>query len=384
MAHSTFSFPTETVFGTGVLSELPAQLQRLGIWRPLVITDAGIVQTPAFGRLAQVLNQNQHERPWFTYSEVHPNPTEHDVAQAAEHLRKHECDGVIAFGGGSALDAAKASRLVAKRPELDLRSFDGSGDWGGLLPLIAIPTTAGTGSEMGRSSVITIQSEQRKRVLFHASLLARLVLLDPEVTRELPAPLTAATGLDALTHCIESFTSPTFHPLCDGIALEGIHMIAEALPRAYRDGSDMDARGKMQVAAAMGAIAFQKDLGAVHSLAHPLSTLAGIHHGTANAICLPHVMRFNANRKPGLYQRVGIACGLDIMKATNSQADLRTIDFIEAFIAALGIKMKLRDYGVSEGQIEALAQQAFEDSCHWTNPVEVTLEDLKELYRAAL
>src|SRR5207249_2808034 len=176
-----------------------------------------------------------------------------------------------------------------------------------LAPFVAIPTTAGTGSEVGRSSVITLDGTTRKAVLFHPDLLAKLAILDPELTRGLPPRLTAATGTDALTHCIESYTCPAFHPMCDGIALEGIRLIVEALPRAFHNGNDVEARGKMLVAAAMGAVAFQKDLGATHSLAHPLSSLCGMHHGTANAVCLPAVMEFNAQRKPGLYRRVGVA-----------------------------------------------------------------------------
>jgi alcohol dehydrogenase class IV len=203
------------------------------------------------------------------------------------------------------------------------------------------------------------------------------------LTVDLPPKLTAATGLDALTHCIESFTSPAFHPLCDGIALEGAHLIVEALPRAYCDGKDLEARGRMLVAAAMGAVAFQKDLGATHSLAHPLSSLCGMHHGTANAICLPHVMEFNARRKPGLYRRVGIAANLDLLRLSAQEADERTIAFLKRLIADLGLGDGLRAFGVKESQFDALADQAFADACHQTNPVPVTRDDLKALYRAA-
>src|SRR5439155_12366385 len=215
-------------------------------------------------------------------------------------------------------------------------------------------------------------------------LLAKLVILDPELTLDLPPKLTAATGLDALTHCIESFTSPVFQPFCDGIALEGIHLIAEALPKAFANGKDVEARGKMLVAAAMGGVAFQKDLGATHSLAHPLSALCGMHHGTANAICLPHVMNFNAQHKPGLYRRVGIACGLDLFKLNDHGTDAVTIDFIRRFISGLGLDQGLRAYGVNESHVGALSEEAFLDSCHQTNPVPVTKKDLKALYLAAL
>jgi 4-hydroxybutyrate dehydrogenase len=287
MSLTAFSFPTRTLFGAGSLRELPANLAKLGITRPLVVTDGGFAKTDAFRLLAAVLGESAQGQSWFLYAGVHPNPIEADVSEPAALIRQHGCDGVIAIGGGSPLDAGKAARLLAKHPGFPLAKFyEQPADWTGLLPFIAIPTTAGTGSEVGRSSVITLDGTKRKAVLFHPELLAKLVILDPELTVGLPAKLTAATGADALTHCIESYTCPQFHPLCDGIALEGIHLIVDALPRAVRDGKDIDARGRMLVAAAMGAIAFQKDLGVVHSLAHPLSTLCGMHHGLANALCL--------------------------------------------------------------------------------------------------
>ncbi|MGV3773726.1 MAG: iron-containing alcohol dehydrogenase, partial [Verrucomicrobiales bacterium] len=321
---------------------------------------------------------------WFIFSSVHPNPIEQDVVNGAEVYRSNSCDGVIAFGGGSALDAGKAVRLLVKKPNFSLALFDWRENWSPLAPCICIPTTAGTGSEVGRSSVIILEATQKKSVLFNPALLADLVILDPELTKGLPSKLTAATGADALTHCIESFTSPTFHPLCDGIALEGIHLIVEALPRAYENGGDIDARGKMLVAAAMGAVAFQKDLGATHSLAHPLSTICGMHHGLANALLLPHVMKFNAARKPGLYRRVGIACGLDIVKASDQEADIATIQFITDFLKKIGLRSGLRTYDVEEMHVDKMTPQAFADGCHQTNPVSVTEADLRELYLQAL
>jgi len=210
------------------------------------------------------------------------------------------------------------------------------------------------------------------------------VILDPELTRGLPSKLTAATGADALTHCIESFTCPVFHPMCDGIALEGVRLIVEALPRACRDGNDLDARGKMLVAAAMGAVAFQKDLGVVHSLAHPLSTICGMHHGLANALCLVAGMKFCAERKPGLYRRVGVACGLDVMKCTAPEADQRTIASIGEFLSGLGLSTRLREHGVKRDQLDALIAQAVEDPCHKTNVVPVTATDFMTLYLEVL
>lgn len=385
MSLTTFSFPTPTRFGAGALQELPVQLKRLGVRRPLVVTDAGVAGTEAFRALAGVLGEGGRDRDWHVYAGVHPNPVENDVRESAELFLKAGCDGVIALGGGSPLDAGKAARLLVKRPGYDFGKFyTDEADWSGLAPLVAIPTTAGTGSEVGRSSVITLDATKRKAVIFHPELLAKLVILDPVLTVGLPPKLTAATGADALTHCIESYTCPQFHPMCDGIALEGIRLIVEALPRAVRDGSDLDARGRMLVAAAMGAVAFQKDLGVVHSMAHPLSTICGMHHGLANALCLVAGMNFCARRKPGLYRRVGLACGLDVVACTDGEADCRTVGFVMQFLAGLGLNTKLRDHGVKPEQLDALVAQAVEDPCHRTNAVPVAAEDFRALYQEVL
>lgn len=321
---------------------------------------------------------------WFVYSGVHPNPVEQDVREAAQCYRDHGCDGVIALGGGSPLDVGKAARLLVKRPGFDFTKFYAEPDWSGLAPCIAIPTTAGTGSEVGRSSVITLDATQRKAVLFHPELLAKLVILDPQLTVGLPAKLTAATGADALTHCIESFTCPQFHPMCDGIALEGIRLIVEALPRAYAQGDDLEARGHMLVAAAIGAVAFQKDLGVVHSLAHPLSTICGMHHGLANALCLVAGMKFCAARKPGIYRRVGLACGLEVLKVSAAEADQQTIAFVADFLKRIGLNTRLSDHGVKREQLDALVAQAVDDPCHKTNVVPVTADDFRNLYLEVL
>ncbi len=367
------------------MQELPSHLARLGIRRPMVVTDAGVAGTEAFRSLAAVLGESGRDRDWFLFAGVHPNPIEDDVRQPAALFVKAGCDGVIAIGGGSPLDAGKAARLLAKRPGFDLTKFySDPADWSGLAPLVAIPTTAGTGSEVGRSSVITLDATRRKAVIFHPELLAKLVILDPVLTVGLPPKLTAATGADALTHCIESFTCPQFHPMCDGIALEGIRLIVDALPTAFRDGSDLDARGRMLVAAAMGAVAFQKDLGVVHSLAHPLSTICGMHHGLANALCLVAGMNFCARRKPGLYRRVGLACGLDVVTATDGEADCKTLGFVIQFLAGLGLNTRLREHGVKLEHLDALVGQAVDDPCHKTNAVPVSREDFRALYLEVL
>ena len=380
MSITAFSFPTRTLFGVGALAELPAVLTRLGVYRPLIVTDPGLLKTAAYQQLIQVLGASNENLNWFVYSGVHPNPVESDVKEAAAVYLANHCDGVVAIGGGSPLDAGKAARLLAKRPGFDLSKFYDESDWSGLSPFVAIPTTAGTGSEVGRSSVITLDATHRKAVLFHPEMLARTVILDPELTRGLPPKLTAATGADALTHCIESYTCPAFHPMCDGIALEGIRLIVDVLPRAYRDGGDLDARGKMLVAAAMGAVAFQKDLGVVHSLAHPLSTLFGMHHGLANALCLVASMKFCAARKPGLYRRVAEACGLNVHGLSDADADQAAIEFVASFLNSIGLTGRLSAFGADAGRIDELTAQAWDDPCHRTNAVPVSSDELRSLY----
>lgn len=257
-------------------------------------------------------------------------------------------------------------------------------NWDQLPPIIAIPTTAGTGSEVGRSSVITLESTKAKAVIFHANLLVNMVLLDPRITVSLPAKLTAATGLDALTHCIESFTSPVTQPLCDGIALEGVHLIAQHLIKSVKSGSDLEARAGMQVAALMGGIAFQKDLGATHSMAHPLSSLCGLHHGLANALCLTEVMRWNAGKKPGLYRRIGLSAGLNVMDVDDQAADHAAIEWVHQLILESGVQLGLSNHGVRQEHVVPLSQLAMKDSCHLTNPVRMKQEDFHQLYQTLL
>jgi len=383
-APSNFSFPTPIRFGAGTIAELPKRLSALGIRKPLVVTDPGMPKSPAFGLLKGALGEAGEGKSWVVFSGVRPNPHEADVVGAARAFIDGGCDGIIAFGGGSALDAGKATRLFVKKRDLKIKDFDWTGDWNGLTPCICIPTTAGTGSEVGRSSVIVPEGSVAKAFLFHPNLLANLVILDPELTIGLPPFLTAATGADALTHCIESYTCPAFHPMCDGIALEGVHLVAEALPRAFRDGGDIEARGMMLVAASMGAVAFQKDLGAAHSLAHPLSSLFGLNHGAANAFVLPSVMRFNASRAPGAYRRVAAAYGMDVAKIPDAQADRLAVDFTAKFLSDLGLGGGLKAHGVQENRLDELADMAFADPCHKTNIVPATRNELLGILREAL
>ncbi len=384
VAHlATFSFPTAIVFGQGAGAELPARLRQMGARRSLLVTDKALAQTTAFDLLADHLGRANLGKTWELFDGVHPNPSESDVGAAAQAFREARCDTVIAFGGGSAMDVGKAMRLLVKRPELKLKDFKFNDDWNGLPRCVAIPTTAGTGSEVSRSVVLQLHDSHQKTVLFLPRLLPKLAILDPDLTRDLPPQLTATTGLGAFAHCVEAFTSPNLNPMCDGIALEALRLIVEALPRAVAHGHDADARGKMLLAAAMGGVAFQKALGATHALAHPLTALAGMHYGTANAVLLPHLMHFNAQRKPGLYRRVGQACGLELAGVAAELADFRTIEFVRKFIGDLGAKHALHQYGVHETQLGALTDQAFADESHLTNPVPVNRDEISALYRAA-
>lgn len=381
---ASFSFPTAMLFGSGAIAELPTRLRQMGGRRALVVTDKQMLETHAFELLCNALGRANIGKTWEIFDGVHSNPVEQDVAHAAKMFTEVNCDSVVAFGGGSALDVGKAMRLLVKKPALKLKDYNFNDDWSNLARCVAVPTTAGSGNEVRRHATITLSGTQRKAELFLPRLMPKLVILDSDLTKELPPVLTAATGVDALTHCIEAFTSPQFQPMCDGIALEAARIIVEHLPRAVKNGHDVHARGQMLVAATMSGVACQKELGATHSLAHPLSTLASMHHGAANAVCLPHVMHFNAQRKPGLYRRVGLACSLDVAHVPPEVADFRTIEFLKKLIADLGLKPSLHHYGLKETQFDALAEQAFADACHLTNPVPVNADDLKMIYRAAL
>ena len=367
---STFSFPTTVLFGAGAVGRLPEELAACGVRRPLLVTDRGLAPTAVFARVAALAPGAP------VFSAVDPNPTERNVLAGLEVYRHHACDGVVGVGGGSALDAAKAIRLKATH-HLPLADYDDLIDGGrlitaGLPPFIAIPTTAGTGSEVGRSSVITIEKTNRKTVIFSPPLIPSVAIADPELTLDLPRAITAGTGLDALTHNVEAYLSRGFHPICDSIALGGAKLVCEHLPRVLSNPRDVESRGYMMIAAMMGAIAFQKGLGATHSLAHPLSSEAGMHHGTANAVLLPWVLEFNRHTVlPRLNELAAIFGGdpADKVRELNRRA---------------GLAPRLRDYGITEAALPALADKAFEDGCHHLNPRRCTRDDLLALYEQAL
>ena len=379
---STFSFPTRILFGCGAVKRLPACLKETGVVKPLVVTDPGLRATPVVDTVVSVLNQAN--LPHEVFDRVHANPVEEDVLESAELYRSAGCDGAIGLGGGSPLDVSKAVVVMARHrgalTELEWQAGGTERMAGPYDPIIAIPTTAGTGSEVGRSSVITSHKLGRKIIIFSPWLMPQRAILDPELTVGLPPFLTAATGMDALTHCLESLTCPVFHPLCDAIAIHGLELIIRYLERATRNGKDIEARGYMQVAATMGAISFQKDLGATHSLAHPLSTEFGLNHGLANALCLPAVMRFNLEVAASHYARLATLFGVPVYQMTEKEAAAKSVQEVESLIERLGITRGLRHYGVPQESLGPLSVKAFEDSCHRTNIRPCTQSDLMKLY----
>jgi 4-hydroxybutyrate dehydrogenase len=380
---TTFSFPTRIVFGVGAVRQLPASLKEIGVHKPLVVTDPGLRAAPPFKAVGSVLREDGLA--YEVFDGVHPNPIEADVVRAAEAYRHAACDGAVGVGGGSAIDVAKATVVLARGGGTlaDFEAQAGGMDRmiGPYDPIIAIPTTAGTGSEVGRSSVITSHKLKRKIIIFSPWLMPKRAILDPQLTVSLPPFLTAATGMDAFTHCLESLTCPVFHPICDAIAIHGLELIVRYLERATGHGGDIEARGNMLVAASMGAIAFQKDLGATHSLAHPLSTEFGLHHGLANALCLPAVMRFNQGAAAPHYARLTRMYGDDHSKEPENQQAAEAVKLVEGMIDRLGIKRGLRNHGVPRESLQALSVSAFADSCHKTNIRPCTQDDLVKLYQ---
>lgn len=366
----TFSFPTTIVFGPGAVNRLPEELENCNARRPLLVTDEGIVRTAVFERVRKLVSEGA------IFSKVDPNPTEQNVIDGVAAYREAGCDGVIALGGGSPLDAAKAIRLMATHSgplaEYD-DLLDGASRISSNLPTyIAIATTAGTGSEVGRSAVITIKATNRKTVIFSPYLIPSIAIADPELTLGLPPHITAGTGMDAFTHNVEAYLAKGYHPMCDAIALAGAKLVWDNLPRVMEKPHDLEARSNMLMAAMMGAVAFQKGLGAVHSLAHPLSTECGMHHGTTNAILLPVVVEYNRSAVPDRLEHLA-----ELFGGGDVAARVRELN------RKVGIKPRLRDWGVRESTLPALADKAVHDGCHQLNPRPCTRDDLLYLYRQA-
>jgi len=383
---STFSFPTKIVFGCGAVNSIPEIVSDFSINRVLIVTDKGIVKSGLVEKVTDNLQRAGIE--FALFDGVTSNPTEDDVYAGAEVYRSENCDFIIGIGGGSSLDVAKAIRLKATH-DLPLAEYDVmaggikkiSSDMPGMF---AVPTTAGTGSEVGRGAVITLKSTGRKTLIFSPYLIASVAVVDPELTLSLPKTLTAYTGMDALTHNIESYLSTQYHPICDAIAIKGIQLVGAYLSRAVEDGKDIDARTNMMMAAVMGGIAFQKDLGVAHSLAHPLSTIAGLHHGLANAIVLPHTMEFNFEYAKERLRDIAGAFGVNVLSMSVSDAAQAAILQIRQLSERIGIPKRLRDVGVSANMIPQLAEQAMKDACHLTNPRKCQKEDMIYLYNQSL
>jgi alcohol dehydrogenase class IV len=377
MTTTRFAFPTTIHFGAGARKLVADHLAEQGLARPLIVTDKGLATLA-------ILAEFEASLPGLavaTYYGVHGNPVKGQVDSGVAAFKAHKADCVIGFGGGAALDVAKAVALMAVH-EGSVMEYA----WDhpkvrpitNLLPhFIALPTTSGTGSEVGRSSVISDDATHVKKIIFSPALLAKAVFADPELTLGLPPGITAATGLDALTHNVESYLSPAYHPLCDGIALEGARIAAHALVKAVREPGNLQARSDMMMSSLMGAIAFQKDLGAVHSCAHALGTVADMHHGLANGIMIDHVMRFNAPAAEAKMAELARVCGVGA-----TPADF--IRWLGNLKAEVGIPAKLAETGVDRAQIAALVEVAINDTCHQTNPRPCTRADFEAIFAAAI
>ena len=375
-----WSYPTAIRFGAGRISELAEACAQVGISRPLLVTDRGLAGLPITARALDCLAAAGLEHALF--AEVDPNPNEVNLAAGIEACKAGGHDGVIAFGGGSGLDLGKmvAFMVGQTRPVWD---FEDIGDWwtradaDAIAPIIAVPTTAGTGSEVGRASVITNSATHVKKIIFHPKVLPSIVIADPELTVGMPDIITAGTGLDAFAHCVEAFSSPHYHPMSQGIALEGMRLVIDNLPRAYKTPDDIEARAHMMSAAAMGATAFQKGLGAIHAMSHPVGAVFNTHHGTTNAVCMPAVLALNAPMIRDRFERVtpylGIEGGFDGF-----------CEFVQAFNDSFAIPRRLGEMGVTGERVNDLVAMALEDPSCGGNPVPLTADNLRALFEASI
>lgn len=374
-----YNFPTIIRFGVGAIKELVPYLKKEGFSNPLIVTDPQIAQLSFFKIIIQDLNNNGFSTEVF--SDIHKNPIKSDVYKGTEVWDATKRDCLIGIGGGAALDVARAVLLRINHRE-DLFKYDDliGGDvfiTNEVPHFITIPTTSGTGSEVGRSAIIADDSTHQKKILFSPKLLAKIVFADPMLTMELPAFITAATGMDALTHNMEAFLAKNFHPMCDGIALEGMRLVSESLENAVIK-PDIISRSKMLLASMMGAIAFQKGLGIVHSLAHPLSSLLDTHHGLANAVNIPYGMRFNIAGFEDRFGRMAQALNLKNKRGES------VVQFLFDLNTKISIPHKLREIGVKEQHLDTLASLAFADFAHPNNPKPVSEKDFRALYSDAL
>ena len=384
-----YNFPTVLFYGPDALKNLAPAIQKRGLKSLLLVTDPGLVQIGLADSVKSTLTSSGLNIEIF--DNVHPNPIEEDVTAGVEIYKSGGFDGIIALGGGSAMDVAKTIRFMAVH-EPPLAQYDDAlgGDAkivNSMPPLFAIPTTAGTGSEVGRSSVITIKETGRKTIFFHPGLMPDIAVLDPKLTIGLPPHITAATGMDAFTHCAEAYLVDSFHPMADALAVEGMKMIVANLPKVLDEPGNLDARGKMLLAASMGATAFQKGLGMIHSMAHPLSAEFNIHHGLANALLIKFGMEFTIAKtletsNQALMEKLNLIGNIILNSTTEDIALLP--ENLNNFIHNLGISEGLEQHGILPNHISKLAQLAFEDSCHATHPFPISIEDFHAVYIRAL
>jgi len=377
---ANWNYPTAIRFGAGRIAELPEALKAVGIKKPLLVTDAGLAALPVTQNTLKLLRDAGIEVGLF--ADVKPNPVSANVNAGVEVLRRGGHDGVIAFGGGSGLDVGKVIAFMAgqTRPMWD---FEDIGDWWTradpkrILPIIAVPTTAGTGSEVGRAGVITDETTHTKKVIFHPLMMPKIVIADPELTVGMPRFITVGTGFDALAHCLEAYCAPGYHPLADGIGVEGIRLVLENLPKVVANPNDIEARGHLMSAAAMGATAFQKGLGAIHALSHPVGALYDTHHGMTNAVFMPYVLVVNRPAIEAKIARLAAYCGLPAS--------------FEAFLAAvvelrraLGVPNTLAEFKVDGARRELIGDMAIVDPTAGGNPIELTRERALEVFDRAM
>ena len=381
---SKWNYPTTVRFGAGRIKELPEVLQATGIKNPLFVTDPGLAKLPVVASTLKILDDAKI--PHGVFSDVKANPVESNLTAGIEVFKKGKHDGVIAFGGGSALDLGKLIAFQAgqNRPVWD---FEDIGDWytradaDAIVPIIAVPTTAGTGSEVGRAGVITHEATHTKKVIFHPKMLPAIVIADPELTTGMPSFITAGTGMDALAHCLEAYCAPGYHPMADGIGVEGVRLVFENLPKVFANGNDLTARAHMMSAAAMGATAFQKGLGAIHSLSHPIGALYDTHHGMTNAVFMPYVLAFNREAIEERIVRLAAYCGIKggfdgfARAVVDLRKTLKVPNTLPEFIK--GLDMDSTRKGL-------IADMAIVDPTAGGNPIKLTREGALSLLESAL
>jgi len=375
-----WSYPTAIRFGAGRIIEIADACKSAGITKPLLITDKGLANMEITTNTLKLLEAAGLGGALF--SKVDPNPSDNNVLDALEVYRSGGFDGVIAFGGGSGLDLAKVIAFMSGQTR-PLWDFEDVGDWwtradpSGIDPIVAVPTTAGTGSEVGRASIITKTDTHEKKIIFHPKMLPEIVICDPELTVGMPRFITAGTGVDAFAHCVEAFSSPHYHPMSQGIALEGMRLIMEYLPKAYIDGNDIEARAHMMSAAAMGATGFQKGLGAIHALSHPIGAVHNTHHGTTNAVCMPAVLQFNKPAIEGVISQAAsylrISGGFDGF-----------CNYVDNLNASLNIPMTLTELGVKNADLDGLTKSALKDPSVVGNPVKMNYDNTRQLFEKIL